>query len=1287
MWGARVILGEKLIRWLQLSSVENPRVLPRCPAGAHPANLFSRGGVLMRILQKSLPVMVVLCLLGATAVWASIGGSISGIVTDQSGSVVPNASVTATNVDTGVKSTIRTDHQGFYNFPDLAVGNYDIDVAQPGFKTFRKTAIRIDANSAVRVDVKLEIGEIAEKVTVHSDVVHVETQSTQMGEVINSEKILATPLNGRDFTNLLSLQPGVVPFAYGNANQDGNLDDRHVGGSKDANAGNQSINGQRETANGFMVNGANVQEGKNNGTAIVPNLDSIEEFRIITNNFDAEYGNYSGGQINVVTRSGTNSYHGSAFEFLRNTDLDARNYFTGPIGKLIQNQFGGTVGGPIKKDKIFFFADYQGTRRIDGPTQTATVPSAANLTGDFSDSLSPAGSLSGAVGGQAMANTLMARLPGQTVVPNEPYFFTGCGSKDPITGCVFPTQMIPMTAWSPAAIGIVNLGLIPSANVNGSGFNYSTSAFERKQRDDKIGLRVDYNTSSFGTISAYWHGDDSTVHDPFPSSGATVASPTIGAYSALSRSRSQVVVLSDTKSFGSTAVNEFRFSYLRSAARLFAPVGGREANGSPITLASLGFVAPTGSGATFNGGIAPIAPQFEGVPAISFASNLSGTNIGVPQDTPKAFNNTFQWQDNFSKVLGRHSFKFGGNFHYDQINERNLFGENGAFTFDGIETGSDFADFLIGAPDGFIQATPQFLDSRTKYIGLYAQDSWRVTPNLTLNYGLRWEVIQPWYDTEGKIETLIPGKQSVLFPGAPLGWVVPGDPGVPKTLAPTHYNNFSPRLGLAYSPGADSGFIAKLTGGPGKTSIRAGFGLFYTSVEDLTQFQEVGDPPFGLFFATTGTFFEQPFTDRGTGDSTQRFPFAFPPKGVSAKNPDTTFCWVPNPPACPGGVLPISSSLAYEHSNVVPYTENYEFSVQRQFGTNTLLTVSYVGTQAHKLLTSVEANPGNPQLCLQLIADGALSSGSPCGQFGESNVYTLPAGVDYPAAAIPAVQLVPASQCGTHGPAQCMVNGTYTAIPPQNGVQTFNNNPFMATIAQSSYNSLQASVRHSSSWGTFLLGYTYSKCIDDASGLIEGINPFNPKQSLSLCAFDVPHNFVGSYEVKLPFDRAFHATSGWPGRLASGWAVSGFTTFAKGLPVSISEPDDNSFTGTQNTSAPIDLPNLAPGKILNNTNPRSGQTFFNTGLFTQENPGTIGNSPRRFFHGPGLNNWDVALLKTTKITESKSLEFRFEAFNIFNHTQFMNPSGVFNPDPASQFGKVSAARDPRIMQAALRFLF
>src|SRR5580700_5511850 len=339
-------------------------------------------------------------LLAACAVWASITGSISGIVTDPSGSVVPGVSVTATNTATGVQATIQTDGAGFYSFPNLAVGDYDIEVKQTGFKSYRRSGIHIDANSAIRADVKLEIGQVSESVTVNSDAVHVETQSTQMGEVINSQKITAVPLNGRDFTDLLSLQPGVVPSEY--AAQSAGLNDRTVSGSNSLNSGNQSINGQREAANGFMINGANVNEGKNNGTAVIPNLDSIEEFRIITNNFDAEYGNYSGGQINVVTKSGTNGFHGDLFEFNRNTAFNARNYFSpaGDAPKLIQNQFGATVGGPIKRDKLFFFVDYQGTRRIFAPTVAASVPDGTfQSNGDYA--LSPTESADLAAGAAA----------------------------------------------------------------------------------------------------------------------------------------------------------------------------------------------------------------------------------------------------------------------------------------------------------------------------------------------------------------------------------------------------------------------------------------------------------------------------------------------------------------------------------------------------------------------------------------------------------------------------------------------------------------------------------------------------------------------------------------------------------------------------------------------------------------------------------------------------------------------------------------------------------------------
>ncbi len=1204
----------------------------------------------------------------AAVALASTTGSITGIVTDASGAVVPNATVTATNEATGVAQSIQTDAAGYYNFPSLEVGNYDLKVEEKGFKSYVKTGIRIDANTVFRADVALQLGEVSEKVEVQSDAVQVETQSTQMGEVIQSQRIETVPLATRSFIDLLSLQPGVVPGGY--ANNSSEMGDRQVSGN--LNPGNQSINGGREASNGFMINGANVNEGKNNGTAAIPNLDSIEEFRIITNNFDAEYGNYSGGQVNVITKGGSNGFHGDLFEFNRNTAFSAINYYAQSVPKYIQNLYGGTFGGPIKRDKLFFFVDYQGSRFIEGATQNETVPDGTfDAAGNYDLSAGQLSTLNGAyqsylagnsgngvVQGDNWASTLSSRL-GYAVANGEPYYFAGCGSTNPASGCVFSNGVVPVTGMSSAALG--TLKYIPAPNVNNPalGFNYSNSSLNGTVGDDKGGIRVDYNTPSWGNISGYYHIDDATVNNPYGGSS-------VPGFAALSLTRAQVAMVSDTKSFGSTAVNEFRFSYLRAANQLNTPQGG-----IGVSLESLGFPG----GFNPNGGIGPIAPMYEGVPNVGFNT----FSFGVPADTTRQYNNTYQVQDNFTKVIGTHSLKFGAQFHYDQINDRNYYGENGQFGFSGGESGLDFADYLIGAPDYLIQASQQILDSRTKYAGIYAQDSWRITPNLTFNYGVRWDMIMPWYDTGNKIETLIPGEQSVLFPGAPTGWVVPGDPHVPSTLAPTQYHNFSPRLGIAYSPNWSDGILGKIFGGPGKTSFRAGFGLFYTSVEDLSQFQEIGDPPYGLFYVSPAPpVFETPYIDRGTGDNEgQRFPFVFPPKGVSAKNPDTTFNWA--------GVLPISGALAYRNTNVTPYSEDYEASLQRQIGSNAVLSINYVGTQGHKLITEQEANPGNQALCLQINQLGGTSGGSPCGPYGEGGQYTLPTGVNYPTAATANVQLVPANTCGTAGPANCVVNTTYTVLGPN-----FGNNPFEATIAQSSYNSLQVSLKQDGKYGNYLLGYTYSRCIDDASGLEEGVNPFNAKDSLALCAFNVTHNFVASYEAKLPFDRAFHATSRPAVMLASGWTVAGITTFATGLPVSISENDDNSLTGTQNTEAPYDLPDYNGGPVYTHNNPRKNPVWFNASAFTAEPLGTFGSSPRRFFSGPGLNNWDIAIIKDTKLTESKMLQLRFETFNTWNHAQFGNPNGLFNAGDPSQggtFGVISSARDPRRLQLGAKFLF
>jgi hypothetical protein len=1160
-------------------------------------------------------------LLGTLAAWAAITGSISGVVTDPSGAVVPGVTVVATSVSTSVQSTAVTDSKGFYRFATLNVDTYNVTASQQGFRDYAQSAVKIDANSAIRIDITMQLGTVTNTVSVKSDALQVETQSTQNGVVIPDTKITSVPLNGRSYIDLLKLQPGVSPYSHSQDSDTSGVGATQVSGDLDN--GQQSVNGGRTGSNAFMVNGANAEEGVHNGAAMIPNLDSIAQFRIITNNFDAEYGNYSGGQINVVTKSGTNQYHGTVFDFLRNTDLDARNYYSPTRGVYIQNQFGGTAGGPIRKSKIFWFGDYQGTRQILGQTQSYPVPSNSDRTGDLSDQAS---SLTGTVVGAGWANTLSQTL-GYPVAQGENYYTPGC--TDPGT-CVFPNGVIPQSAWSPVATN--TLKYVPTANgvVNDTP-NYATSAFNGTLSDNKGSGRIDLPTR-FGAVFGYYFIDRYNTVNPY-TQGVTVPG-----FAATNKGQTQMVNLGLTTTFNSSTVNDLRLAYLRDVNQTGQPSAGQ---GLGVTLASQGFVTPWSP----DGGISPVNPAYEGV--ASFAFNNYTT--GIPQDALRQYNNTFQIIDNVTKVFGTHTLQFGTNLHYNQINERNYDCYNGCFGFNGSETGLDFADFLIGAPDSFVQASQQLLDSRSKYYAFYAQDSWRATRNLTLNYGLRWEVATPWYDTQNKLETVVPGEQSLAFPGAPLGLVVPGDPGIPRTLGPTKYTNFGPRIGFAYAPDVSDGFLGKLLGGSGKTSIRAGYGIFYSSIEDATGFVEVGDAPYGNYYSVSSTELATPFVDRPSGISAgQKFPFVFPPTNVSPKNPDTTFNWA--------GATPIGGSDYYYYKNKVPYVQEWELSFQRQLGTSTVLSVNYVGTVGRQLLTFEESNPGDQALCLQLSNPANVAPGTTtCGPYGEDTVYTTASGAT--------------------------VNGTR----PTFGIN-FNSNPYMKTAVTSSFNSLQVSLEHTEKYLNFLIGYTFEKSLDNGSDSFDATNPLDPAQTRALSSFDVPHTLVASYTVQLPFDH-FVGGGDVAKLFTAGWELSGVSTFAKGEPVTLNETDDNSLLGA--FSANVDVPNYANNgsPLYGNKNPRKGLPYFNPNYFVPETIGQVGNAMRRSFSGPGLDNYDMALLKSTTITEGTKLQFRAEAFNVFNHAQFKNPNGVVNNTGQGGFGYVTAANDPRIMQVALKFLF
>ena len=1161
-------------------------------AGTRQSCVFGFSSILSWVGRVALFLALTVPICCAIDLWAGAGGSISGTVKDISGGAVPNATVKATNIDTGIAQEVSTNDQGFYSFPELPVGRYTVAIRKPGFRPYDRTGIAINADGALAVDAVLEIGEQAQAITVTETAVHAETSDTQMGEVITGAQMTAVPLNGRSYTDLLALQPGVVPATSLTSNTQQDVGVSALSPSGGLNPGTISINGQREFSNAFIVDGSDAEEDVNSGTAIVPNLDSIAEFRILTSNFDAEYGEHSGGQINVVTKSGSNEFHGDGFEFLRNTNLDARNYFSPMRGAFDQNQFGGTFGGPIRKNKVFFFADYQGTRLTQGvDTGQIPVPSLADRSGNVTDL---AGSLIGTVSGQNWANLLSQKL-GYSVFSGEPYYTPGCADS---SQCVLPNAVIPSSAWAAPAKSL--LQYIPQPNAAGNTF--ATAGYNQTLRDDKGAYRLDYN-SHWGNMSAYYFLDDYTLNNPYPvaQSGASVPG-----FNALYLGRAQMLALGDTKTLGSTAVNEFHFSYTRDHSDLGKPIGGLG-----VSLASQGFV--TGAGTP---GIVPLDPKGEGVENIVFNAFSIGTNA----NELKQVNNTFQWSDTFSKVMGRHMTKFGAEFHYDQINTNPIAQFNGNFLFTGSETGSDFADFLLGIPSQYNQSQLQPFYGRNKYWGLYAQDSWRVRSNLTLNYGLRWDRIEPWYEKNNGISTFEPGKSSVVFPGAPAGILFPTDPGVSRTLAPPGNLDFAPRIGLAYSPEAREGTLfGKILGGPGKTSIRAGYGIYYTSIEALTIGILAGNAPFGTTYSSPAPpLFATPFVTASTGqDQGQPFPVALATGNASRSNPNPNIDW--------SQYEPISGIPAYAATNRIPYVDEYMLSVQRQFGTNTVLSASYVGTQGHRLLVMVEVNPGDAALCLSLSQPSQVAPGSAtCGPFGESNVFTTVSGQ--------------------------VINGTRGPLGPNFGSDTN-----QATIGKSNYNALEVNLHHTSGRLELSAGYTYSKSMDESSNLGEEVNPINPSLSYALSSFDIRQNFVVSYNYRIPFERLFRSANRW----TQGWELSGITHFSSGLPVTLVNYGDNSLLGAEPNGINnygIDEPDYSGGPLNLSHNPRNGTPYFDSAQFSENALGTPGTARRRFFSGPGMDNYDMALLKKLPLTESKSLQLRLEGFNVFNHTQFFGPA-------------------------------
>jgi Carboxypeptidase regulatory-like domain len=1139
-----------------------------------------------------------------TAMGDELYGRIRGVVTDSSGAVLPGAELKLLNVGMGTRQVLTSDSDGNFEFVNLKPGIYKLTAAKSGFKVFEVGSIHVEANSIYVQNVVMDIGTLSEVVEVNANPAQVEQTSMQLTATIDSKTITDLPLLNRNWINLQQTLPGVVtPDTRFNTAF--------------------STNGSQAQQNSFLTNGNDSNDLPLNTPLTPPNPDAIEEVKMVTNTINPEFGRNSGAILNAITKSGTNSFHGTAFEFYRDTFMNSQGYFQTSRQIYHQHQFGGTVGGPILKNKLFFFFSTQAIRARQPDINfvgNPTVFTGAQLNGSFNP---------------ALLTTNPIPFPGGIQGPSG-----HCNQGTAWNAC-FVGGAVPTSDFNPLSVQLVQK-FVPSPSINGN--QVALNPVTSTKNNQYIG-RLDYTINQKDSIWFYAYANDTSQINtlPFIPPPACCSLPGFGDQST---PFTKQFTASWNHVFTPNVLNEFRVGYSRLNFLTGVPVNVRQ----PASVGFPNIIPQLASGADY--------PQIN----ITGYFILGGTSNG-PQ--PRK-DQTYQITDNFSWVKGRHSLKFGYDGRKFQVwnpfansNEGVfLYGGSGSFT-----TGDPGLDFLLGVPDSYTQGSGSIIIDHAYEHYLYAQDQWRIRNNLTLTFGAGYQIDTPIEEFQNNGISRVcfqPGVQSTVFPTAPVGYTLSGDRGCDKKGgASTHYDHIGPRVGFAYTP--DWG---RLTGGAGKTSIRGGFGIYYNRSEGELNLQDLSIAPFGLttqgvttastLTTTYAPSFPNPFQDISSAFSIPN-PFPYVPPGAGAKNIDFT------------QFEPFGFNLNTIPKNfTAPYSMNFNLTVERELPGKMILRIGYVGAQGRDLITSYTFNPITPAGLQACLADPTCTTAR-----GRAN---LPI-------SHPSYYPYDGSIWGNPGQQTNQGYSNYNSLQVVVDKRLSHGLQFLSAYTWSHSLDVSSSFEDTAfqtgggldPYGRF--GRDYGSSAFDA----------RHRWSLTL-SYDVPSLKHLWSAIPGRLVEGWRLTglnalqTGFPVNLQDSSNRSLTCDIFQSY---YSCPDRPNLVFKPQT---LD-PRTAQFKCAGTPPVCKNHYWFDPGAFSHNTIGTLGNVGRASLYGPGYWNADFSVQKDTKITEGKTLQLRLEAFNVFNHTNFANPNGDVNSSNFGRISAIRLLTQPRVAQLGAKFIF